>query len=195
MTPFSCHRSLIRPSYTGCGKAHFRAMTQFRFYSSLFLALVLCSSFRNVTSFPKRTAIDSSKTKFSRKRVILHRNYWRDSSFWSSWMPLLELYMLRGSSFFLEKSCLYFWTMNSIPRYNHFCNWQCEWLPWIILASYVASLVAAPTEKAIRVATAFISIGGIAVVFFGQIRLDTAPILDLHFSYDLSDLGSYVLSL
>ena len=41
---------------------------------------------------------------------------------------------------------------------------------------YVAGLLAAPPEKAIRVATGFLTIGGAFVVYYGQAKLETAAV-------------------
>ena len=40
---------------------------------------------------------------------------------------------------------------------------------------YVAGLLAAPPERAIRVATGFLVLGGAVIVYAGQLWLDTAP--------------------
>ena len=40
---------------------------------------------------------------------------------------------------------------------------------------YVAGLLAAPPERAIKVATGFLMLGGAVVVYAGQLWLDTAP--------------------
>ena len=60
---------------------------------------------------------------------------------------------------------------------------------------YVAGLLAAPPERAIRVATGFLVLGGAVIVYAGQLWLDTAPAFWSCTALTTAMIGAHVIVL
>ena len=60
---------------------------------------------------------------------------------------------------------------------------------------YVAGLLAAPPERAIKVATGFLVLGGAVIVYAGQLWLDTAPAFWSCTALTTAMIGAHVIVL
>jgi len=146
-------------------------------------------------AFPKTTsAINSSTTKFSRQRVILKSDkHKRASAAESSSSVVAKRQQRRKTLLQIDTiiGMVYATGFFLFPRrtLEVFFNYPLEYndpsLPpgfWNLVVrmiainhmGYIAGLLLAPPELAIRVATAFLTLGGAFVVYYGQAQLDTA---------------------
>ena len=64
-----------------------------------------------------------------------------------------------------------------------------------IITIFVAGLLAAPPERAIRVATGFLVLGGAVIVYAGQLWLDTAPAFWSCTALTTAMIGAHVIVL
>lgn len=142
-----------------------------------------CCVLERASAFPKGRPL-AFKTRFSRESVKLQGSNKKNGNALEkspliSRQALIKFDVLVGilysTSFFLfpgETLSLFFnYDFDtSIQRFLHMAVRMIA----INHVGYVSGLLAAPPEKAIRVATAFLTIGGAFVVYYGQAKLDTA---------------------
>lgn len=140
-------------------------------------------------SLPTTRSIDSRKTRFSRERVKLRISNRRTDdatalvnaqtpSVASRRNVLLKVDAIIGliyaSAFFIfpAQTLGVFFKYDFDPSIQDFL---CVAVRMIAInhLGYVAGLLSAPPEKAIRIATSFLVVGGAAVVYYGQATLDT----------------------
>jgi len=152
----------------------------------LFLLVVACC-FYQTTAFPKRRLVNSSKTEFSRERVKLSHHE-SDKAVGSATAQRTEIIsrttLLRfdalvgivyATGFFLfpAKTLSLFFEYEFDPSIRAFLHLAVRMIA-VNHLGYVAGLLAAPPEHAIKVATGFLTFGGAFVVYYGQAKLKTA---------------------
>ena len=143
-------------------------------------------------AFPRKSAIDndSRHSKFSRRRVILH-NTQQINEFPShvsqstnvdrrrKWLLRMDsiIGILYATGFFLfpGQTLSLFFQYDFDASIQTFLHMAVRMIA-INHLGYVAGLLTAPPEQAIRVATGFLTIGGIFVVYYGQAKLETAAL-------------------
>ena len=157
-------------------------MRCFRFLLFSLLAFYLLNE---ASAFPNGRPV-ANKTKFSRERVKLqnsrHNDNVGDAVAQSPLVPREALIrfdvlvgLLYSTLFFLlpGQTLSLFFNYDFDPSIKSFLHLAVRMIA-INHAGYVGGLLAAPPEKAIRVATGFLTIGGAFVVYYGQAKLDTA---------------------
>lgn len=154
------------------------------FRSFLFCLLAACLLIR-ASAFPKGRPV-ANKTKFSRERVKLHSNRYNDDGgsavTKSPLVPREALIrfdvvvgILYSTFFFLfpSRTLSLFFHYDFDPSITQFLHLAVRMIA-INHFGYVAGLLAAPPEKAIRVATGFMTIGATFVAYIGHAKLDTS---------------------
>ena len=146
-----------------------------------------------VLAFPKkRLALASDKTEFSRERVKLQQQQQQsptadDLSFCPE--PLRSSLISRdtlikfdvlvgviyatGFLLFPGRTLSLFFQYDFDPSITKFLHMAVRMIA-INHLGYLAGLLSSPPKNAIRIATAFLTIGGAFVVYYGQIQLETA---------------------
>uniref|UniRef100_A0A6V2NRQ1 Protein RFT1 homolog n=1 Tax=Ditylum brightwellii TaxID=49249 RepID=A0A6V2NRQ1_9STRA len=156
--------------------------------------LVVTCIFNPTSAFIKKRPV-ASKTEFSRERVKLENSKTNEdvvsvatattqqplssSSPLISRKTLIQFDALVGivyaTGFFLfpGQTLSFFFRYDFDPSIEKILHMAVRMIA-INHAGYIAGLLSAPPEKAIRVATAFLTIGGSFFVYYGQAKLETA---------------------
>jgi hypothetical protein len=158
-----------------------RGLVRFPF----FLLVVACCLYQT-TAFPKRRLVNTSTTEFSRERVKLSHQKSNEAvgpatpqrAEIISRTAILRFDALVGivyaTGFFLfpNKTLSLFFEYEFDPSIRAFLHLAVRMIA-VNHVGYVAGLLAAPPEHAIKVATGFLTFGGAIVVYCGQAKLKT----------------------
>ena len=149
----------------------------------ILLSLAAACLLPTLSAFPRRRPL-SNKTVYSRERVKLQQSPLTETAVRSppiSREALIKFHAVIGilysTGFFLfpGQTLSLFFRYDFDPSIKGFLHLAVRMIA-INHLGYVAGLLAAPPERAIRVATGFLAMGGAFVVYYGQAKLQTAAL-------------------